>query len=815
MAQINRPIPSLFNGISQQPTSVRLASQGEIQENARSTLVDGLEKRPPSQHIAKVRTAVNSDAFIHWINRDSANQFKVIIEDGKIEVYNLAGVSQTVLYTLEHWWSFDEADATTLEVGQKRQVSLPPGVTQIVLNTFGIAGGAIITWESSPTGLYAGEESSVRVDTSNTNGNVNHTNGDYIRARISTTGSGTPDADINANNVQYLRSTTPRAEFKAITVADFTFMVNTEVTAQMDAAILSNDLLTGTVQLFSDLPGAPSTGQLYEIAGDPATLLDQYYVRFDANVWQEDVRPLEVDGFDAASMPHELVHDQTANTFTFKESAWTRRSVGDASSAPEPSFIGRKINDVFFHKNRLGFLADENVITSRSGQFFNFFRETATAVLDSDPIDIASTGDVVSILKSAVPFDDSLLLFADKLQFTLTAGGEVSLTPKTATITPTTRFDASLAAAPAAAGQNVYFATESGNFTHMREYFVEVDAAANKDASNITAHVPSYIPKNVFKIVASTNNNTVFALSLDERNVVYVYKFFWGGAGNKKLQSSWSKWIFDTSDIILGVEFYNHELFMSVQRADGVFLDKINLQLRNITTNFPFDMLLDRRNALSGSYDSGTDLTTWTTPYELPISGTLEVVLDGDWGGHIQLENGQQLLLESATNDTETIDLESGETSREGELLVTTNPTNLTATAVGDLTANGVIVGIKYNMLYRFSEQFMKDSANPPNAISEGRLMLRRMFVRFTRSGFFRAVITPRGRGPFTYVMTGKTIGDALIIGEIGIAGGEHKFPVLSNAESVIIDITNDSRLPCVLQSAEWKGTFSMRAKRS
>ena len=59
---------------------------------------------------------------------------------------------------------------------------------------------------------------------------------------------------------------------------------------------------------------------------------------------------------------------------------------------------------------------------SRSGEFLNFFPETITQTLDTDPIDVASTHTKVSILRHAVSFDEELLLFSDQTQFVLKGG---------------------------------------------------------------------------------------------------------------------------------------------------------------------------------------------------------------------------------------------------------------------------------------------------------------------------------------------------------------------------------------------------------
>ena len=50
MTLISTSIPNLINGVSQQPPSVRLVTQAEKQENGLSSVVDGLTKRPPTEH---------------------------------------------------------------------------------------------------------------------------------------------------------------------------------------------------------------------------------------------------------------------------------------------------------------------------------------------------------------------------------------------------------------------------------------------------------------------------------------------------------------------------------------------------------------------------------------------------------------------------------------------------------------------------------------------------------------------------------------------------------------------------------------------
>ena len=54
MSLVSSTIPNLINGVSQQPPEIRLPSQCEVQENGISSVVNGLEKRPGTEHVKKL-----------------------------------------------------------------------------------------------------------------------------------------------------------------------------------------------------------------------------------------------------------------------------------------------------------------------------------------------------------------------------------------------------------------------------------------------------------------------------------------------------------------------------------------------------------------------------------------------------------------------------------------------------------------------------------------------------------------------------------------------------------------------------------------
>ena len=94
---VSSSIQNLLNGISQQPDTVRLPNQANIQENGLSDVVFGLGKRPPTEHIAKLSTATDVAVKTHLINRSDIEEYQILITNGGIKAYTLAGVEKTVV----------------------------------------------------------------------------------------------------------------------------------------------------------------------------------------------------------------------------------------------------------------------------------------------------------------------------------------------------------------------------------------------------------------------------------------------------------------------------------------------------------------------------------------------------------------------------------------------------------------------------------------------------------------------------------------------------------------------------------------------
>lgn len=338
-----------------------------------------------------------------------------------------------------------------------------------------------------------------------------------------------------------------------------------------------NDLFCfkDTVANFVSLPKYCVNGFTLQVSGDNQKKEDNFYVEYQGDNtsgnWKECEAPSRPNqpvyhNFLPRTMPHTIKQNGNGS-FTFGEAGWDTRKCGDDDTNPFPSFVGQTISDVFFHRNRLGFLSDENVIFSEASSYFNFFRVTVRSLLDSAPIDVGVSQNEVAALKHAIPFQEQLLMFSDLNQFSLSS--DSLLTPSEVAIDTSTKFECDLSAKPSAAGKTVFFATKNGNTAGVREYVTDVDLEVN-DAPLITAHIPSYLNGNIRAMESSSNLDMLVCLTTASTKEIYVYK--WYEPNKERLQSSWSKWVFDTP--VRHVKFNNSSMF--VVFTDGRF-EKLDL----------------------------------------------------------------------------------------------------------------------------------------------------------------------------------------------------------------------------------------------
>lgn len=778
MALISQSIPNLINGVSQQPPSLRLSTQAELQENGLSDVVSGLQKRPSTQHIADLGVISNLDkAFIHTIRRDENEFYSMVIDTaGTIRVFDKDGVSKTVTNNAPSYLS-----GLTNPNQELAAVSIAD-TTFIVNKNITVAKGTATAPTRNPEALVyvkqADYSSTYRLKL--TKGASTSTVEFSTKSSTQSSTTLTQDAergastDLIAENLDTFSATTVSTQYydniidgsavSGLTLTRYGSVIHITSTDSTDFQVEVGDSHGGDHLLvfkdetgdFKKLPVEAPNDFVIKVSGDNQKAQDDYYVKFNNGVWKETNEPASLTQLDNTTMPHKLSKLASGN-FDFDPVTYAERKVGDDNTNPYPSFVGFTLSDIFFHRNRLGVLADENVIFSRAGEFleFDFFRKSVLTIVDSDPIDVAVSSNKVSILKHAVPFNESLLLFSDLTQFKLTA--DPVLTPETVNIANTTEFEASLRAKPAQAGKFVYFASKRGAWSGMWEYFVDTDTDTN-DASEISAHIPRYLDGEIINIQASSNEDMLLAQTDNDTQALYVYRYYW--QGRDKLQASWSRWVFDGD--VIGFSFNLADIYILIKRGTNLFLERINLSVDDATkyTDGGFSIHLDRRVRLETS-----GLTT------VPYTDSSTIYVD---------QTGAVITLSQVA---------------------------------GKLSAGEVVyAGIPFTFKYEFSEPVVKQNNNP---ITTSILHLRNYAVVYSDTGFFKVIVTPLKRTPYTRTFTGRIVGGAAnILNKAAIDSGTYRFGVIGHSGETKIQLESDSHFPCRFQSAEWEGFYVLRSRR-
>lgn len=104
MPLITSPIPNLIGGVSQQPAVVRASNEAETILNAVPSPVEGLMKRPPTEHIALVTDGTSprvvpasEPLFVHMIERDETYKYLLVVQyNGTADIYDLNGNRKTL-----------------------------------------------------------------------------------------------------------------------------------------------------------------------------------------------------------------------------------------------------------------------------------------------------------------------------------------------------------------------------------------------------------------------------------------------------------------------------------------------------------------------------------------------------------------------------------------------------------------------------------------------------------------------------------------------------------------------------------------------
>ena len=307
-----------------------------------------------------------------------------------------------------------------------------------------------------------------------------------------------------------------------------------------------------------------------------ASANDTYFAKFVADngvsgtgFWQEARDPSKSAGLDASTMPHELVNN-SLNNFTFKQFDWIDRQVGDDVTNAHPSFVGHKIQEAFFHNNRLGFLSNDNVSMSQAAKYFNFYHTSAQIITDADPIDLSASTIRPANLHAIIPSTQGLVLFSKNQQFLLTSADGV-LTPGSATIRPISNYEVDILVDPVDMGTNINFISKTPSYTRIFGMITR-GQDENPQVLDVGRVVNEWIPQTIDTLIASPQNQFI-AMSDQDNKEVYFYRTY--NDGKETLVQSWFNW--ELPGTVQSIQIDSDDFLAVTKQGNQFTLSKVSL----------------------------------------------------------------------------------------------------------------------------------------------------------------------------------------------------------------------------------------------
>ena len=462
---------------------------------------------------------------------------------------------------------------------------------------------------------------------------------------------------------------------------------------------------------------------------------------------------------------------------------WSDRIAGDDETNPLPDLFYRPINKIFTYQNRLGFVTDKEVWFSGSGDPGGLFRSTVRDLLEDDPFGITPTDSRGDVIKDAVAYDQTLIVFTNEAQH-LVRSLDGRFSSKTVEVVAGTHAACDFNPTPVPINDSLFFTHSTSTFGGITEMAASGSRSNTFTSTDISIHIPGYFPAGVSRMVGSAKHNMLFVLDDPPRNssapdfpdmahedfgrnqglTVYTY----ADTSDGRLQSAFTAWDFNrdlptgvttlasmpTGYTILNMAIMGDSLYLitgtaSIRDTGGVgerygyeyYLEKIDLDLKTEDTlvsdtlkeNFN-QCLLDRKTANTEVTESFNGAYTLITPpwaFDASMADSLEVVTAA--GARYTVGKGN-LIPAPATSST---------------------PCTLRVTGV-DLTGLAYWVGFGYTMTSTFGP-FAPQIQNTP-------LRGRNVFVRgarltYTRANEFNVDVIHGGTTYTEKVVEGTTTG--------------------------------------------------------
>ncbi len=224
------------------------------------------------------------------------------------------------------------------------------------------------------------------------------------------------------------------------------------------------------------------------------------------------------NGLSYASSDLEWLSAQTGRTFA----GWATNISGDEISNPPAPFHGKAISALTVFQDRLlAFLPGGAVAASQPGDYFNFYRDSAITVLDTDPVTFSIIGGEGDTVRHCLAYDRNLLMVGDERQYLI--NGRQPMVAGQSAAAVFAKVPGMQGTRPAVVEGDLFF-TRFHNGCGSMHCLRPGRVAEDPYVAEITEHVNTYVEDEPLEIVACKTPDAVFVRTASNRLYVANYR---------------------------------------------------------------------------------------------------------------------------------------------------------------------------------------------------------------------------------------------------------------------------------------------------
>lgn len=608
MGQFTHPVKNLINGVSQQDPTIKLDNQVNEQINLISDTTFGLIKRNPVNFISKYKGN-------NWENRVIYN-FKKIIdgvenlyfllrpdyfsnnsEQQNLQIYNATtGELTTVMYPvntvdnssyIDYLYMTEKKDIVVEEnndniyiLNTKKVVTKEEDIAintncqgilwinsalhrDVFYTTIVITDGTTDYTYNAQVAISA--EPGVGGDAEPDLYEIANEFVNKINA-ISTP-AGQPDFNCGFQaNVVYLRLTGGTGTWKIKSMVSTCSTAASAIGSVLNAE-MSDDFIADPAVLPKFSPDVYGITMKVRIKIDPRDNKLTYILGNIAQGWVETTLKSVIYPVDKTTFIHYIDKNDLGFIRPLGE---IKRLVGDEESNVDPTFIGKKINDIVIFNDRLVIATDNTLVMSEIKDFTHFYKTSAATFLPTDRIDVELDASKLNynFIKNINIINGQLIINTGTSQalFLTTTGVNIAQSRLSLVSTYSLGDNRSIPLE-----NTLVFASTKKGYIQLNQYKLDAQTGTSFLSDGLNEHCSNYIPGTVKQL--KYDGGVLVVLTNEDKKTLYINNRF--SQNNQLIRNSFSKFSFDLD--IEYVNFIDNKLCIILTNGDVSFITNMDL----------------------------------------------------------------------------------------------------------------------------------------------------------------------------------------------------------------------------------------------